>query len=318
MEQAIVSAWSLRYYTPNAHIVLVCDQDSRQLLESGWRKEYLALFDDIKVCTYEANQSMMERSRQMKTTLRRIIEGNFLYLDTDTIVCRDLSFVDDIAFELGFVYDNNCTFDKFLIRHGIIANMQKFFGMDVSNEIEFFNGGIFLAKDTELVRGFFDRWHENWLFVKDKFGSMKDQPPLMKTNIELGRVITPMDGCLNCQLVASIAHLHNVAIMHIYNNFNGKDTSVTPFHSLDTYHLIKENGFTDEWKYKVIHIKELFSSPSFVLGEANSMEWRKLHEDGSIRLLHTPVGEVLRKIYWTHPRIFRLIDRMAGCICRFL
>lgn len=282
MEQAIISAWSLRYHNRQAHIVLVCDQDTRLLLDSGWQNEYLCLFDDVKVCKFNATQSRMERSRWMKTNLRSIVSGDFLFLDADTIVCRDLSIVDHFTFDLGFVLDNNCTFDKFLIHDGIVSLMRKCYNMDVSKEKEYFNSGVFYAKDTEIAHTFFTKWHENWRYEITHIDSMKDQQPLMKTNIEMGHVITEMDGILNCQIVASIRHLHNAAIIHIYNHFNGRDSSLTPFHSIDTYLKIKKEGFTKEWKNKVLNFRELFSSPSFLLGEDNALFWRKLNEDSDI------------------------------------
>lgn len=309
LEQVIVSAWSLRYYNPEAHIILVCDQDTRPLLDKGWQKEYATLFNEIKICHYEASQNLMERSRQMKTTLRSIISGDFLFLDSDTLVCADLSFVDDYSCDLGFVFDNNCTFDKFIIRDWVVFMMQQIFNMDVTQEKEYFNSGVFFAKDTELAHTFFAKWHENWCYEKDHSNSMKDQQPLMKTNIDMGHVITEISGIMNCQVVASIRYLPEAAIVHIYNNFIGKDSSVTPFHSLEAYRQIKENGFSDEWRDRAVNFKDSFCSPSFVLGESNALLWRRLNSDNSLNLLETYTGRAIKKIYNTRPRLFRLIEK---------
>lgn len=313
LEQAIVSAWSLRYHNPEAHIVLVCDQDTRILLDRGWQKEYLSLFSELKICQFDARQTFMERSRQMKTSLRSLISGDFLYLDTDTIVCRELSFIDNFTFDLGFVLDNNCIFDKYLIRERVISQMKRCFNIDVSEEKEYYNGGVCYVKDTGVAHSFYARWYENWLYEKDHSNSMKDQLPLMKTNIDMGHVITEMNGIMNCQVVASIRHLHEAAIVHIYNNFLGRDSTITPFHSLDSYLQIKEEGFSEEWKYKTIHFKEQFCSPSFVLGESNAMLWRKLNENSNLLFL----VRMLERIQEKRPRLFSIIKKTVILIGRF-
>lgn len=313
LEQVIVSAWSLRHFNPGAHIVLVCDQGTRLLFDRGWQQEYLSLFNEIQVCQYDEGQSIMERSRQMKTTLRNIISGDFLYLDTDTLICRDLSFIDNYSFDIGFVLDNNCTFDKYLIRDGVISQMQTIFNIDVSKEKVYYNGGVCYVKDTDIAHAFYARWHENWLYEKKHTNSMKDQLPLMKTNIDMGHVITEMDGEMNCQVVASIRHLYNAAIIHIYNYFLGKDSTITPFHSLNAYLQIKEEGFSEEWKNKVIHFKEQFCSPSFVLGNSNAMLWRKLNENGTLLFVVRILGRLQEK----HPGVFAVIKRMVILIGRF-
>ena len=313
LEQAIVSAWSLRYYNPEAHIFLICDQDTRLLFNNGWQQEYLSLFNEIKICQYDDEQSLMERSRQMKTTLRSLISGDFLYLDTDTIICRNLSYIDNFSFNIGFVLDHNCTFDKYMFREDVISQMKKDFNIEVSEEKEYYNGGMFYVKDTNIAHTFFAIWHKNWIYEKEHTSSMKDQPPLMKTNIDMGHVITEMNGEINCQIVASIRHFHEASIIHIYNNFLGKDKSVSPFHSLDTYRQIKEQGFSEEWKYKVTHFKEFFCSPSFVLGESNSKLWRKLNEDGYILFL----VRIIQKIQKKRPLLFRMLVKTIAFIGRF-
>lgn len=310
LEQAIVSAWTLRYYNPDAHILLVCDSDTRQLLDQGWQREYVTLFDEYIVCPFEENHSLTYRSRVIKTTLRSLVKGDFLYVDTDTVICDDLHFIDDFTFDLGFVPDNNCSFDKVLHRDSIVSEMRKCYAMDVTSEKEYYNGGVFYVKDTELTHTFFSNWYNNWLYEIEHTHSMKDQQPLMKTNIDMGYVITEMPGKLNCQIAASICYLHNAAIIHIYNCCIHKDQNVTPFHSLDTYRRIKEEGFTNEWKDKAIHFKELFSSPSVILGESNSHLWRKINSNGYFPILDTYTVMVFSKIYKRCPLLFRVIEMM--------
>lgn len=86
MEQAIVSAWSAHHYNPDVNIVLVCDQDTEATLHKGNRQRYVEeLFNEIFVQQLPDTYSMIERSRALKTMVRNIVTGDFLYLDTDTM-----------------------------------------------------------------------------------------------------------------------------------------------------------------------------------------------------------------------------------------
>lgn len=67
MEQAIVSAWSARYYNPDCQIEMVCDQDIFKTLDSGIRSQNKSLFNKIHVREFMPEQGMMERSRWLKT-----------------------------------------------------------------------------------------------------------------------------------------------------------------------------------------------------------------------------------------------------------
>ena len=187
--------------------------------------------------------------------------------------------------------------------------MKKYFNIDISEEKEYYNGGVFYVKDTEIAHTFFDVWHKNWSYEKEHTSSMLDQPPLMKTNIDMGHVITEMKGDINCQILLSIRYLHNASIIHFYNTNNCKDPSISPFHSSDIYRQIKELGFSEEWKYKVIHFNESFCSPSFVLGESNSKQWIILHKE---RFL----VRTLQKIKEKHPLLFHMLIKIIAFIGR--
>lgn len=155
MEQAIVSAWSARHYNPDCRIEMVCDQDTFTTLESGIRAQYKNLFNDIHIREFQPEQNLMERTRWMKTTLREIIEGDFLYLDTDTVVCTDLSYVDGFDFDLGMVLDCNCDFPQTLVYDLVVPTMKEIYGLDVSKETQYYNSGVAFVRDCQKTRDFY-------------------------------------------------------------------------------------------------------------------------------------------------------------------
>ena len=103
IEQALISIWSARYHNPDAHIVLLVDDKTTQLLV-GKRAELLEYITEKVVIPFEdTNATMMYRSRWIKTSVRQLIEGDFLFIDCDTIVAQSLADADNFDCEIGAV-----------------------------------------------------------------------------------------------------------------------------------------------------------------------------------------------------------------------
>lgn len=318
MEQAIVSAWSARYYNPDAIITLVCDQDTNVTLQTGFRQQYAKdLFDEVIVQQFPESCTMIERSRVMKTNLRNIIDGDYLFLDTDTIVCKNLSFIDLFSFDLGFVYDQNCLFEDFIIRDTVLHKMKDIYHLDVSLEREYFNGGVSFVKDTPKNHDFFTLWNELWKYSFEHYGDYKDQQPLFKANIEMMYPITAMQGEMNCQILTNVNHLSEAAIIHIYNNLAGTSPSITPFHDPKTYYYVKEKGITKELETLILNAKSSFSSPVFLLTGTQAKTWRSIipyehHFDA----LRSNSCQLIMGIKRHFPVIFSFIEWLSGLIIR--
>lgn len=317
MEQAIVSAWSARYYNPDCCIEMVCDQDTFATLDSGIRAQYKSLFDQIHVREFKPEQSMMERSRWLKTTLPEIIEGDFLYLDSDTVVCADLSYVDDFDFELGMVLDCNCQFSHTLVYDWVVPTMKEMYDIDVSKETLYFNGGVAFVRDCQLARDFYIRWNELWTHSLYNFNKLKDQQPLMKANIDMGYVITEMSGDLNCLVVESIKYLHTAHIVHFVNRLFGKSDEMSPFFK-DIYYQIKEYGMTDAIKDSVLNCKSSFISPSMPVTREGAQLWRQyLAIKSETNLFDSNVLRTIKHIHRSYPKVFGIMENIITAVISF-
>ena len=318
MEQAIVSAWSARQHNPDCCIELVCDNDTFATLGYGVRAQYKTLFDKIHVRQFKPEQGMMERSRWMKTSLRDIVDGDFLYLDTDTVVCTDLSYVDDFNFDLGMVQDCNCEFSQSLIYDWVVPVMKKMYDMDVSEEELQFNGGVAFVRDSQMTRDFYHRWNELWVESMLKFNRMKDQQPLMKANIDMGYVVTEMSGDLNCQVAESIQYLHTAHVVHFFNNLLGKSDSLSPLFK-DIFVEVKEHGLTDKAKQSILDCKSSFSSPSMPVPREGAMLWRHhLSAKGKFEdeIKASNAYYALCFMWARLPRLTRFINKIMGFFIR--
>lgn len=325
MEQALVSAWSARHYNPDSRIEMVCGQDTFATLSSGIRAQYKSLFDQIHVREFQPEQSMMERSRWMKTSLREIIEGDYLFLDTDTVVCSNLSFVDDYGFDIGMVLDQNCEMKDFLYATGVTARAKKYFDIDLSTETQYFNSGVAYVKDSKPSHLFYEKWHELWKSKIHETEGVKDQSSLAATNVLLGHQITEMSGDMNCQIMVSIQYLHTAHIMHFYNTlFIANGPSLSPFYGKSLFLEVKEKGITEDIAYKILHCKSLFASPSMPVPYEGAMLWRK-HlskptpaEVFEARLKTTNSYHLIYSLWCRVPKFMHIMDKLIGSSIRVL
>src|SRR5262249_47308262 len=84
-----VSVEAIRISNPSVRVVVVADALSGRALKNP-RHPLLNEIDELVICdTPEGNKEY--RSRHIKTRLRNIIEGPFLFIDSDTLVRGDLS-----------------------------------------------------------------------------------------------------------------------------------------------------------------------------------------------------------------------------------
>lgn len=319
MEQAIVSAWSARHYNPDCRIEMVCDQDTFATLDSGIRLHYKSLFNQIHVREFHPEQSMMERSRWIKTSLRQIIKGDFLYLDTDTVVCADLSYIDNFDFDLGMALDQNCNFKDFLYRDRVIERTRRLYDVDISNEPHYFNAGISYVKDTICSHDFFKSWHELWKSKRYETEGLKDQSALAATNIKHNHLITEISGDFNCQVMSSVQYLYTAKVMHFFNTlFTANGPSLSPFYGNSLFLEVKEKGITEDIAYKILHCKSLFISPSMLVPYEGAKVWETYCTNKSERnLFDTNTLMTIKYIHRSYPKIFSIIEYVITKIVCF-
>ena len=85
-EMLLLSLHSLRLYhsREDTEVVVVMDQDTHtrlQEMRATLLKEITPLPVDVP-----SDYSIKQRSRYLKTNLRELLRGDFLYLDTDTVL----------------------------------------------------------------------------------------------------------------------------------------------------------------------------------------------------------------------------------------
>lgn len=205
-EQALVSATSARWRNPSARMVLLSDADT-QVPDALAR-----LFDRVIRVPFPADVPAMKRSRLLKTGMRSYVEGDFLFIDADTVVARPLEEIDAITAPLAACRDLHSPFQEHP-HYRATVNMCRRLGFDASAEAEYFNSGVLLVKDSPENHAFFQAWQQNYL-AGYAAGIRPDQPSLAQTNAALGHPVALLEDYWNCEVQNGVRYLKDAFIVH--------------------------------------------------------------------------------------------------------
>ena len=223
-EQMLVSMHSLRMYNDGAHIVLLLDQDTKDYLE-GRKDPILAVADDVKVVDVPKNYNGIQRNRFIKTNMRDIVDGDFLYLDNDTIIQGDLYDLEELECDVAIApfqekgdWDENHQHHHLDHYNSIVKKYPKGYNHGVAWPS---NNCVILTKDTERAKELYHKWYEVWKESSEKYKYHKDQCPLWIANKQLGNIMTKLDGKYDCQGISDelvFNYLFDCRIFHYFSS----------------------------------------------------------------------------------------------------
>ena len=230
---------------PNAAITLLCDSATKKTL-TGKRNEYKKLVSEIITTDPPALMPQIEVSRWLKTSMRRLVQGDFLFIDCDTIITEDLSSIESLKPEgsnavLGVCLDKHALISSHEKRDYIIQNDKRLgYSSYLSNR--HFNSGVIFCADTPETHKLLNRWHKLWLFSKSK-NILRDQPSLNMAIHEYPSSVTELDGIWNCQIAYNgLPYLANSKIIHYFASDSILKTSPFLLASNDVFRKIKDTG----------------------------------------------------------------------------
>ena len=303
-EQALASVWSLKHFN-DCHVTVVTDEESHQLMLTGWRKQYAELFDEILPFHFDESTSKMERSRQLKTTLRQLIKGNFLFIDTDTIITGDLSEIDTLTCDIAMVEDMNCAFMLHPHYKEIIVRNSRIFDLNNAEQTSYYNSGVIYVRDSETSELFFQTWNRLWSLGKRK-QMFLDQPALYETCKELPDVVESLSGVYNCQVVINVSYMINAKILHFFNSKDKKNV-IHPMLDGSFYRQIKsDRGLANYTQGDILNCRSLFSSPIMLAPGDDILAW------------HSRSFDLLRYLQKRHRKTANVLDIIANNILKLL
>lgn len=210
-EECLISIVSLKKHNPDAEVIILSDDRTVEGLK-GIRSEILKVANRVIREKFDENASGVLRSRLLKVNVRNYIDGRFVFIDCDTVVCESLDGLDNIDCELGMVLDGHCT----LIDHykgDFMRKNAEALSISAGYKDKHFNSGFMFISDTPTVREFFKRWAECYKKFYKK-GYVTDQTSMNGVNAEMGGVITELDGSWNNQSLCGIQYLSDAKVIH--------------------------------------------------------------------------------------------------------
>ena len=222
IEQALISIWSARYHNPDAHIVLIVDDKTNELLV-GKRAEVLEYITEKIVIPFEdTTLTPMYRSRYIKTQVRELVEGDLLFIDSDTVINHSLEEIDQCPYDVAAAPESNLPIVEFhpSLFQPMYATAQKI-GWNLAGEEYYYSSGVIYSKDTPIAHQLFQSWHQYWQEGLN-IDVPIDQPSLAKANIECGHIIQLIDNRWNCIMFTYPRKAKEAYILHFaaYRNMS--------------------------------------------------------------------------------------------------
>lgn len=303
-EQFLISATSLRYRMQEVSITLLVEQCTNEYIKRVYPR-VIDIVNNIVVYEIGENYSMAARARILKTRMRELISGDFLYLDCDTVVCTSVEEITKCKHSSA-VIDNHMEVTYDINEFQGIVDRAKQFNFSVGYQNKHFNSGVLWCKDDDETREFFSLWHAVWKETYEK-GVKIDQLSLNEINNRTKGILHELDGTWNCQLRYGLPYLANAKIIHYFaSNFDSKNIRNFAYDLSESavYKKIRDKGEIPE------EIMEMIKNPRC------AFEHAILIEVGSVnyKIINSNIGALARTLYRKKLGLYKYIDKFLGII----
>lgn len=308
LEELWASLYSLRHFHSDVKVVVLTDLSTSIRIKQC--VSMLSLITELKVIPVPENYRNDCRARVIKTNLRNLLDGDFLFIDTDTIICKPLDDIDNLLVKnIAMVPELHSPFKKHAWYDFTKKDMERIFDTDVSESPYWFNSGCMLVRDNEITHKFFVDWKKNWEYSAFEKNNASDQRALLKTDHDYGYMIECLPDIYNCQVAMSIQYFCEAKIIHFWHMRARytSDMNYSPFCNKEVYKAIrKDNGISVESADMILHCKSSFRSPSMIVGTSD------------MYFQMSPFNTVLHKAYDEDKMIHWLLDRVITLVNYYL
>jgi Lipopolysaccharide biosynthesis proteins, LPS:glycosyltransferases len=251
-EQFFLSLSSMRLYNPDAEVVVLIDEKTKQGLTDK-RSGYAQYVSETKIIGVPDEYPQKQASRWIKTSINNFVSGDFLFIDCDTIITGKLTPVFSPDINIGCVLDTHVTLENHHLRDYFKAEVEKAGFPLPFTKNTYFNSGIIFYRDNSRSREFFEKWHNLWI-ESNKKGVSVDQPSFNQADCDLHNIITELSGVWNCQISHNgLNFLHDAKIIHYYATSLLLLASPYKLASSEVLLSIKETGEISAEITKLLH-----------------------------------------------------------------
>ncbi len=299
LEELWVSLYSLRLFHPEVKVNVLVDKETKDYMQRF--PKLCDMISEIVVVPVPENYNAKQRSRVIKTTVRNVIDGAYLFIDTDTVICKPLDEIDELTCDIAAVPDGHLPLSELMFSP--TESIRGIFGVDISDSEYWFNSGVMYVADNEKTRAFYRSWNKNWTFSCFQKGQSQDQPALSVTNKDFGDLVSKLDDVYNAQVAMSLKYFADAAIVHWWHMDFIENQDYSPYFSLQIYKEVKEKGgLTPHVEELVRNCKQSFVSPTMPVGREH------------IYFLFSPAGRIFNRIYKDGGIASFLMNKCAGVL----
>ncbi|MCI6892030.1 MAG: putative nucleotide-diphospho-sugar transferase, partial [Treponema sp.] len=218
-EQTAVSVMTLRKAMPNANVYILVDEDTKSTFKD--KRTILEKYN-VNIITVDVPTKFnnRDRSRFIKTSMNKYLPDNFIFIDSDTIICDNFNSLNT-NIDIGMVLNRHMKTSESPVKEFFEKNA-KDLGWHHSFDDKHFNSGFMSVRGSEKSDALFKLWHELWQESRLKTnGTVFDQTSLNEANYRLNGAITEIDGIWNCQINRNcrcMPYIHDAKILHLYTN----------------------------------------------------------------------------------------------------
>lgn len=305
-EQCLMSVFSLIHHTPDALVYILTDNKTKDsFTEKDKRLGLKKLGANIITVNFDDSVTNIQRSRILKTTIPEHISGDFLFIDCDTIICDDLSSIENNLKDakISAVLDGHVPLSEHKHKDYFIKREKKL-GFSASKKTgKHYNSGVMLYRDCPESKKFFKKWNELWTWCFTVKHDHHDQPAFNEASLECGTIIKELDGIWNCQLSqGGLAYLENAKIIHYFSSEGGKN--YIPYYRLAEKNIQQKVKVFGEIPSDVSH---MILNPKFQFNKVHLINDQRI-----VSIMQSPIVFTFADIKAKMPWLFNILES----ICR--
>jgi len=209
-----VAVASLRITNPPVRVMVVCDRQTNDAM----RQDCDPLISEVdEWITFDAPSGPSAyRNRFVKTRLRSLIDGPFLFLDSDILVrgdLREIFLLDcDIA---GARNHSQVDFRKQVSDYDLTVIDRM--GWEIGANF-YFNGGVLFWNDTTTARKLGEVWHCKWLDSSTRLSGYRDQAALNAAINDISPKAFLLGTQYNAQFQGNPSVTKGALLWHFYSD----------------------------------------------------------------------------------------------------
>jgi hypothetical protein len=156
-DMAAVAALAVRRLHSQTRIILVTDELTARAIDHG-SHALGNIVNEIIVQPTRTDDPIVS-SRRLRTVLRQLVKGDYLYLDNDAIAVRPLDRMWPEGADLALACENERGVPRDALP--IIEKLRAKLGWEFPPD-RYLNAGVIFVRDTPSAHAFYAEWHRRW------------------------------------------------------------------------------------------------------------------------------------------------------------